>query len=327
MFVGADDGLLYRLYFGRVFTGSDQELEIGLTTEEESSADGDQADKTEKPADAADEDSAEKKEDATTDEAKQDEAGSKPGRYVFVRVNFDPSLLGETLQEPVEPQESEELKALAEKVKQQASGAEPTSDDSAKGDAATDPAQPADEEANAETDAQKLQRMQEEFEAAKVEYRTQRAAYDDYQQKLKDGQQKADELNRRFAAWYYVIPGESYDKLSLDREDLIKSKEAATEVSPADGQTSDALLPQIGELSDAVMKDAAESPSIPLAPATGETPANAEPAKEATPAPETPAPETPAPETPAPETPAPETPAPETPAPETPAPDDVGDTP
>ena len=38
MFVGASDGLLYRLYFGRAFTGSNEDLEIGLssgTTEEE----------------------------------------------------------------------------------------------------------------------------------------------------------------------------------------------------------------------------------------------------------------------------------------------------
>ena len=38
MFVGASDGLLYRLYFGRAFTGSNEDLEIGLSsdsTEEE----------------------------------------------------------------------------------------------------------------------------------------------------------------------------------------------------------------------------------------------------------------------------------------------------
>ena len=46
----------------------------------------------------------------------------------------------------------------------------------------------------------------------------------DYEQKLADGKQKADELNRRFALWYYVIPGEQYDKLRLSRPQLIREK-------------------------------------------------------------------------------------------------------
>jgi hypothetical protein len=39
-----------------------------------------------------------------------------------------------------------------------------------------------------------------------------------------NGRAKADELNRRFAQWYYVISAESYDKLHLERSDLVVSK-------------------------------------------------------------------------------------------------------
>ncbi len=38
------------------------------------------------------------------------------------------------------------------------------------------------------------------------------------------GQKRADELNARFAKWYYVISAESFDKLHLKRVDLLKEK-------------------------------------------------------------------------------------------------------
>ncbi len=92
MFVGTDDGLLYRLYFGRVFTGSDQELEIGLNADDE-------ADKKRcrNQTKQGDKESEGDKASRPTPRKTDPEATGKPGRYVFVRVNFDPSLLGEAL--------------------------------------------------------------------------------------------------------------------------------------------------------------------------------------------------------------------------------------
>ena len=39
------------------------------------------------------------------------------------------------------------------------------------------------------------------------------------------GQKRADDLNERFAKWYYVISAESFDKLHVKRADLIKDKQ------------------------------------------------------------------------------------------------------
>lgn len=50
-------------------------------------------------------------------------------------------------------------------------------------------------------------------------------AYETWQAKVENGKEKASELNARFAQWYYVISGSSFDKLSLKRSDLIKNKE------------------------------------------------------------------------------------------------------
>ena len=47
---------------------------------------------------------------------------------------------------------------------------------------------------------------------------------EDRKEKAKEGQKRVDELNHRFADWYYVITEEDYKKLRRTREELAKSK-------------------------------------------------------------------------------------------------------
>ena len=248
MFVGASDGLLYRLYFGRAFTGSNEDLEIGLssvTTEEE----GEEAPSDEETAG----DSAEDKK-----EGEEETPSGKPGRYVFVRVNFDATLLGDVLTKPEEPQEPAEIQELKEKIAAAAEEAATEETEEATPESETDGSteeksteeETADEEdtqeqdeedsseqeaETVESDEEKLARLQEEFTAAQAAYQTELAAFEEYQQKIEDGTEKAVELNRRFAKWYYVIPGESYDKLSLDRDNIVEPKQDETSEDPAGG--------------------------------------------------------------------------------------------
>ena len=248
MFVGASDGLLYRLYFGRAFTGSNEDLEIGLSsdsTEEE----GDEAPSDEEAAG----DSAEDKE-----EGEEETPSGKPGRYVFVRVNFDATLLGDVLTKPEEPQEPAEIQELKEKIAAAAEEAATEETEEAASESETDgsPEEKSTEEETAdeedtqeqdeedsseqeaeavESDEEKLARLQEEFTAAQAAYQTELAAFEEYQQKIEEGTEKAVELNRRFAKWYYVIPGESYDKLSLDRDNIVEPKQDETSEDPAGG--------------------------------------------------------------------------------------------
>jgi hypothetical protein len=49
--------------------------------------------------------------------------------------------------------------------------------------------------------------------------------YDEWKQKVENGQKLNDDLNKRFARWYYVISQSSFDKLRVTRKDLLKKKE------------------------------------------------------------------------------------------------------
>lgn len=53
-------------------------------------------------------------------------------------------------------------------------------------------------------------------------------AHDEWQKKIDKGQKLSEDLNARFAKWYYVISADSFDKLHLKRKDLVKKKEKET---------------------------------------------------------------------------------------------------
>lgn len=217
MTVGTEDGLSYLLHFGRVFTGSNEELEIGFGDNDEP------AKETEEP----------KSEDKEGDENEDGEEGDeeestseKPGRYVFIRVEVDKSLLGD-LTKPEEPKKSEELiaaeKKAEEKAKEEAEKPEEAKEPDAESDSADE--EESSEEEKKDPEQEELEKLQQAFADAQQKYQDDLKAFEEYEGKLSEATEKAEELNRRFAQWYYVIPGESYDKLALSRNDLLKEKE------------------------------------------------------------------------------------------------------
>ena len=48
----------------------------------------------------------------------------------------------------------------------------------------------------------------------------------------RDGKKRVTELTDRFAAWYYVTPGDSFRSINLDRTVLVKPKKAESANSP-----------------------------------------------------------------------------------------------
>ena len=50
--------------------------------------------------------------------------------------------------------------------------------------------------------------------------------HDEWQEKIENSRKRNEELNQRFANWYYVISSESFDKLRLTRKDLVKRKDS-----------------------------------------------------------------------------------------------------
>ncbi|MDB4638169.1 hypothetical protein OAF24_04645, partial [bacterium] len=46
----------------------------------------------------------------------------------------------------------------------------------------------------------------------------------EFEEKLKQGIEKANELNKRLGAWYYVVPAENVDALRVTRASLVQPK-------------------------------------------------------------------------------------------------------
>jgi hypothetical protein len=57
---------------------------------------------------------------------------------------------------------------------------------------------------------------------------------EDYEKKLADGRKRAKELSDLFAEWYYVVPGDAYRKIILDRAHLTRTKGQTPPAAPPD---------------------------------------------------------------------------------------------
>lgn len=132
-------------------------------------------------------DDAEKKTDGEAkDETKdQKREGTTENRYVMVTVSFDPTLIPE-------PKPTADPKVAEGELPQNVLAPDPN-----------DPKAAAAEKEAKEKDEQ---------------------AKKDHEKKLADGQKRVQELTDRFAAWYYVTPGESFRSINLDRAALVTDR-------------------------------------------------------------------------------------------------------
>lgn len=201
------EGAVYRLYFGKVFSGGDTEIEIGGQEKQDES-------KTEK--DDAEKPDPENKGEGN-ESSKEDESDKKKSRYLLVRVEFDPKFVDDKPTPPTEPTKPEEPTA-EEKSRQPAMAQKP-------GDDPENPPKGPVEKA--------YQDALSEYEAAKNQYQTDKKKYEDdlkaYEKKLAEGQMKVETLNERFADWYYVVSVEEQDSIRLSRADLVRKKEPPKE--------------------------------------------------------------------------------------------------
>lgn len=204
--LGSDDGLRYRLYFGRAFVGEQEEIEVGSAT-------GLEKQKQEGPG------------DSDGDESKPD---GMPGRYVFVRVDVEPELLGDEPQEPTKPEKPERLVELEEAAANSAEKDTSQKDTPQKDTSETNTSsQEASDEDATEADSasdSELESLRQQFAAAQSQYEQDLADYQKYRSNLQAARETAAQLNRRFAKWYYVISGSDYEKLTLDREKVFTEK-------------------------------------------------------------------------------------------------------
>ncbi|QDT10071.1 DUF4340 domain-containing protein [Planctomycetes bacterium K23_9] len=150
---------------------------------------------------------------------------------------------GQAFQEADEDDKSDEKaeEPAAEDKKEIKEEAKPAADEkAAEKPAAGEPAaeKPADEEPAEEleeTEEEKQERLEATQE--KITKENQRKM-DERKDSLSKAQKRVRELNARFADWYYVIPEETYTKLTIKRSELFEKEGAASAPNPGAGGPS-----------------------------------------------------------------------------------------
>lgn len=71
-----------------------------------------------------------------------------------------------------------------------------------------------------------LDKSEAEWTAADKRNKELKSKHDEWEKNVEDSQSFSDELNTRFADWYYVISADSFEKLNRKRSDLVKRKKS-----------------------------------------------------------------------------------------------------
>jgi hypothetical protein len=172
-------------------------------------------------------------------EAEAEKATETPsgtgGRYLFVLARFNENLLAKPELKPLPdlPDETAEKPKPPEKPE----GKDDATKDDEPGDdkAAAEKGEPGDGEkqgdeaeaadALAKADEEEAQ-AQAAIEGRRLVERENRLAQEAYDEKVKTAQKRVQELNNRFADWYYVVSDSEYAKIRLGRADVIEAKPA-----------------------------------------------------------------------------------------------------
>lgn len=145
------------------------------------------------------------KDDAKKDDkAKEESSGSGINRYLFVMAEFNRDSIPKPELQPLPEEKADDDKEAEDKKAGDKKPEEQKADDKAKPDV--------------------------KAERERIEKENKRKQ-DEYEQKIKDGEKRVQELNARFADWYYVIADNVYQKIHLNRAKLVKKKDKKDEAS------------------------------------------------------------------------------------------------
>ena len=170
-----------------------------------------------------------------------EESAETAARYLLVMAQFNEGLLEkpELAELPSLPEEDDKDGDSTEQPKD-----EESEEEKAEKEASSDEKEPAD----ADVTAADLLKQADEAEAAMqkaIEDRRQverenRRKQESFDEKVVDGKKRVEELNGRFADWYYIVSDEEFEKIHLNREAVIKAKaEPASDTAP--GPTGPAI--------------------------------------------------------------------------------------
>lgn len=145
-------------------------------------------------------------------------------RFLFVMARFNKDALEKPKLDTLPDETAGAAKDEAEGAKENNESADSKSDkaSTAKSDAKQDKAK-----SGAAKPAPDAKAKKELEEKRKTVERENQKKLDEFNDKVKKGEQHVKELNDRFADWYYVISDEVYQKIHLGRDDIIKKKEVA----------------------------------------------------------------------------------------------------
>ncbi len=168
-------------------------------------------------------------EEESDGEADQDTSESPKGsnRYVFIMAYFNEAQIAQPELEP-------EPEAEAEAGPKPAEDAEPGDEDSEPSEEGADDAD--SPEANTAEEAENDEEVDPELKRMREENQRKQKEYDE---KIEQGKEKVNELNDRFADWYYVISDEVYRKIKVGREDIVKQTEASGESTPGEDNAAE----------------------------------------------------------------------------------------
>jgi len=183
---------------------------------------------------------AKKKGDTTSEKVDKAKDDSSPGmdRYLFVAADFNQDALSKPVLEKL-PEEKPAEKAAektpekkAPDTKVDAKEAKPADGDK-KGDVKKEGKkeevkkdEPAKKDEPKKDDVKKEMKTPEALAAQRAEIEKEnKRRQEEYDAKVVVGKKHTKELSDRFAQWYYVIPGQTYAKIHLDRKEIVKKKE------------------------------------------------------------------------------------------------------
>ena len=193
--VGMKDGVEYTLRFGRITGGATGEEAKGEKQEGE--------------------------------EEGESKSATGANRYIMVTARFNPELVPPPELQPLpdeQPAAGESAVDDENKAKDEAGAKD---ENGAKEDSEAKPdEQVADEKKAGEADKKadaKPDDAKKKAERDRIEKENKRLQ-DDYDAKVKKGEERAKELSNRFADWYYVISDATYQKIHLGRDAIVQKK-------------------------------------------------------------------------------------------------------
>ena len=187
------------------------------------------------------------------EEGQEDSGDSDASRYLLVMAQFDPTIIPppklETPPEEKPAAESEaatgEAAATEETPGDETAGEETAGEETEGEETAgeeTEGEEPAADEAGTE-DAEPEKSAEEiKAERERIEKENQRER-EEYEKKIEEGEKRVNELNARFADWYYVISDKVYQEIHLGRKEIVKQKEKKEDEAGAGGEGEQAGEP------------------------------------------------------------------------------------